>query len=64
MITKLLSTIVGVLLIVGLPFVFALANLAPRFGPPVIAGVELVALVVGCILLYFALRESTIPAKP
>jgi hypothetical protein len=64
MITKLLFTVVGVLLAIGLPFVFGLTNLAPRLQPPVIAGIELGALIVGGALLYLALRERTPPAKP
>ena len=63
MITKLLLTVVGVLLAIGLPFVFGLANLAPRFQPPVTAVIELGALIVGVALLYVALRERTAPAK-
>jgi len=63
MITKLLLTVVGVLLAIGLPFVFGLADLAPRLQRPVIAGIEFGALAVGVALLYLALRESTPPAK-
>ncbi len=63
MVTKLVLTIVGVLLIIATPFSIAFLDLFRRFQPSVLAGVEFVGLVAGLALLYLGFREKALQAK-
>jgi len=56
MITRLLLTIAGVLLMVGPPYAFEMLNLTPVFQKTMMAGMMLLSLAVGFVLLYLALR--------
>jgi hypothetical protein len=55
-ISRLVFTVVGALLMVGPPFTFEMLNLSTRFQSTIVATVELVSLVVGLVLLYLAFR--------
>jgi len=57
MITRLALTVVGVLLMVGPPYALAFTRMSDRFQLEAIAGVELVFLVFGFVLLYLGLKE-------
>jgi hypothetical protein len=57
MIAQLALTVVGVLLMLGPPYVLVFANLTARFQLRTIAAVELASVVVGFVLLYLGLRE-------
>jgi Na+/H+ antiporter NhaD/arsenite permease-like protein len=56
MITQLVLTIAGALLMVGPPYVFVVLKLSSRFHRSRIAAIELASLVVGLVLLFFAFR--------
>lgn len=57
-IARLVLVIAGVLLTVGPPYAFVMLNLTGLFQRTVIAGIELACLVVGLVLLYFAVKEG------
>jgi hypothetical protein len=56
MITQLVLTIAGALLMVGPPYIFEVLNLSSRFHRSMIATIELASLVAGLVLLFFAFR--------
>lgn len=55
-ISRLVFTVVGALLMVGPPFAFEILNLSTRLQSTIILAAELVSLVVGLVLLYLAFR--------
>lgn len=57
MIPQLALAVVGVLLMLGPPYVLVFAKLTARFQPETIAALELASVVVGFVLLYLGLRE-------
>lgn len=57
MVGRLVLATVGVLLMIGPPFVFDLLNLTSRFQNLVIAGIELPALAVGLVMLCLGVKE-------
>jgi hypothetical protein len=57
MVGRLALTIAGMVLMVAPPFVFDLLKLSSRFQNAIIAGIELLALVVGFVLLYLGVKE-------
>jgi hypothetical protein len=59
MIVKLLFTIAGVLLVIAFPFFIVFLGLWLRFQPSVLAGVELISLVAGLVLIYLGFKENT-----
>ena len=63
MFAKLVLAIVGVLLIIALPFSIAFLGLSLRFQPSVLAGVEFMGLVAGLVLLYLGFREKAPSAE-
>ena len=57
MVTRLILTVAGVVLMVGPPYAIAFLGLAARLQVTVIAGVLLICVALGFVLLYLALRE-------
>jgi uncharacterized membrane protein len=56
MVTQLVMTIVGALLMVGPSYTLEVLHLSSRFHRSMIAAIELGSLVVGLVLLFLALR--------
>lgn len=56
MITQLVATIAGTLLMVGPSYAFEVLNLSSRFHRSMIAAIELASLVAGLVLLFLVFR--------
>jgi hypothetical protein len=56
MITRLVATIAGALLMVGPSYTFEILKLSSRFHRSMIAAIELASLVAGLVLLFLAFR--------